>query len=115
MRKALTLLAGIGAFMLLTAGIASAQTPDYEGDETTTTTVEETTTTTADEVTTTTAAPTTTEDDGIIGEEEEAPATLPATGSNSLPLAQIAIVMVAAGGLGLLLMRRQTAEVSTTS
>ncbi|MDZ7677413.1 MAG: LPXTG cell wall anchor domain-containing protein [Acidimicrobiales bacterium] len=116
MRKALALLATVGAFMMLSFGIAGAQV-DYDGDETTTTT-EATTTTTEDVVTTTTEAPTTTTEDpsGIEGEGDATdPGTLPATGNDSLPLAQMAIVLVAAGGIALLAVRRTPAKVSTGS
>jgi LPXTG-motif cell wall-anchored protein len=110
MRKALALLATVGAFLFLTAGIVSAQ--QYPG--TTTTTVPGTETITPTTVPTTappaTTAPPTNGDVGAGG------ATLPATGSESLPLAQLAIVLVAAGGIALMAVRRQApAQVSTDS
>lgn len=105
MRKALALLATIGAAMLLTVGVASAQ--EYPGTTSTTTTqpgTETVTPTTTPATTPTTAGPST----GGAGAGAGG-AQLPATGSESLPLAQIAIVLVAAGGIALIAARRHAA------
>ena len=115
MRKALALLATVGAFMMLSVGIVSAQ--EYDGTTDTTPTTEpgtETVVPTTDPPATT--APPATDDDGIAGEgDETAPGVLPATGSDSLPLAQLAIVLVAAGGIALMAVRRTPAKVSAGS
>lgn len=119
MRKALALLAAVGAFMFLAVGVASAQ--QYPGTTTTTTTPDTETvvpTTTTTVPVTTTSVATTTTDDGVGGAGGGAGGggTLPATGSESLPLAQMAIVLVAAGGIALMAVRRQApAPVNTDS
>jgi LPXTG-motif cell wall-anchored protein len=118
MRKAIALLATIGAFMFVSAGPAAAQ--QYPGTTTTTvittTTTAPTTTTTAP--VTTTTAPTTTEDAGVAagGAAAGAGGALPRTGSDSMSLAQGAIVLLAVGGLTLLAGRRYLpSRVSTRS
>lgn len=118
MRKALALLAAVGAFMFLAVGVASAQ--QYPGTTTTTTTPDTETvvpTTTTTVPVTTTSVATTTTDDGVGGAGGTGGGgTLPATGSDSLPLAQMAIVLVAAGGIALMAVRRQApAPVNTDS
>jgi LPXTG-motif cell wall-anchored protein len=102
MRKALALLATIGAAMLLTVGVASAQ---QYSDPTTTTTTPGTETVTPTTAPSPTTAPPTTAGPGVGG-AGAGTGTLPATGSESLPLAQIAIVLVAAGGIALIAARR---------
>ncbi len=111
MRKALALLAAIGAFMLLSTGIASAQ--QYPGTTAPSTTVpgtETVTPTTAPATTPTTqpGATTTVPGSGVGagGAGAGGAGQLPATGSESLPLAQLAVVLVAAGGIALLAVRR---------
>ena len=100
MRKALALLATIGAVFLLSTGVASAQ---YQGTTTSTTPGTETVTPTTAPPAPTTAPPATAPGAGVGG---AGAGTLPATGSESLPLAQIAIVLVAAGGIALIAARR---------
>jgi hypothetical protein len=98
--------------VLLPAGPALSQAT-APGQETTTTQPVTTTTTVpttvtteppfeTDEPTTTTVAPTTTEAASPGGA-----ATLPATGTSSFPLAQLAVVLFGAGGLALIAMRRE--------
>jgi LPXTG-motif cell wall-anchored protein len=116
MRRVTTVLVLVLA-VLLPAGPVSGQA-SVPGQETTTTQPVTTTTTvpttvtteppfeTGEPTTTTTTAPpttTTTEDAGAAGA-----GVLPATGSSSaFPLAQLAIVLMAAGGLALIAMRRE--------
>ena len=114
MRKALALLATVGAFMFLAVGVASAQ--QYPGTTTTVTTVPGTETVTPTTVPTTAPPATTATTAPGAGVGAGGAGQLPATGSDSLPLAQLAIVLVAAGGIALMAVRRQApARVNTDS
>ena len=114
MRRALALLATVGAFLLLSVGIASAQ--QYPGTTAPPTTVPGTETVTPPTAppATTAPAPSTTASVGAGGVGAGG-GTLPATGNESLPLAQLAIVLVAAGGIALLAVRRAPAQVNADS
>jgi LPXTG-motif cell wall-anchored protein len=106
MRKALTLMATIVAALALTVGVAGAQDYTGVGGE------GETPPPTAPAPT----APVTQAPGvgaGAAAPGAAAPGTLPRTGGNSVPVAQIAVGMAALGGMALLIARRTPAEVKS--
>jgi LPXTG-motif cell wall-anchored protein len=110
MRRTIVAVLALAVAVLVPAGPAWSQAtaptttvPDIVVETTTTTTVETDEPTTTTTSTTEVIETTTTEDAGAAGA-----GVLPATGSSSaFPLAQLAIVLMAAGGLALIAMRRE--------